>query len=312
MKSASIGAELRRKRRFTPHALSLYLLVLPSVLLLFTFNYIPMYGLVISFQNYNVFGGITKSPWVGISNYVKFLTDSTFWKVMRNTLILNGYDIAFGFTAPILFALLVNEIALMRFKKTVQVISYLPHFVSWVVVFGIMHAVLSPDADGFVNFFVVHLFHRDPIYFLAEERLFRGILVGVNIWKSMGYQAILYFAALAGIDSTLYEAASIDGANRVRQTLHVTLPSLVPIIVLMFLLTISSIFNIGFERVFLFYNPLVYDVGDVISTYIYRIGLFGGQYSLTTAIGFVQGLLGFALLYVSNRAAKSLTGLGLY
>ena len=300
------------KRSYTPHTLSLYLLVLPSVILLFIFNYMPMYGLVISFQNYNVFGGIRRSPFVGLANYVKFLTDETFWKVMRNTLVLNFYDIAFGFTAPILFALLVNEIHHVRFKKSVQVISYLPHFISWVVVFGMMRSVFSPDPDGFLNFFVVRLFRQEPIYFLAEERYFRGILVAVNIWKAMGYQAILYFAALAAIDSTLYEAASIDGANRMRQTMHITLPSLVPIIVLMFLLTISSIFTIGFERVFLFYNPLVYEVGDVISTYIYRIGLFGGQYSLTTAIGFVQGILGFSLLYFSNRAAKRLTGLGLY
>ncbi len=306
------AGSLLRRQRFTRHALSLYLLILPSFALLFAFNYVPLYGILISFQSYNVFGGIRKSPFVGLANYAKFLSDPGFWRVMRNTLVLNFYDLVFGFTAPIVFALLLNEIHRLRFKKTVQVISYLPNFVSWVVVFGIMHSVLSPDSNGLLNFFVVSLFHREPIYFLAEERYFRGILVAVNIWKTVGYQAILYFAALAGIDPTLYEAASIDGANRVRQVRHITLPSLVPIILVLFLLTMSNIFTIGFERVFLFYNPLVYDVGDVISTYIYRVGLFGGQYSLTTAIGFVQGILGFSLLFFSNRAAKRITGMGLY
>ncbi|MBP1991463.1 ABC transporter permease [Paenibacillus eucommiae] len=291
--------------------LPLYLLIAPTVVSLFLFNYIPIYGIIISFQDYSVFKGFWNSDWVGFKHFVYFLNDATFWKVMRNTLILNFYDIIFGFTAPIIFALLVNEIVHRNFKKIVQTISYLPHFLSWVVVSGIFYQILSP-ANGLVNVVLVEWLGMDSIYFMTQQSMFRGILVFADIWKSVGWSAILYFAVIAGINSSLYEAAWIDGASRFRQVIHITLPHMVPMIVLLLLLKLASIFGIGFERVFLLQNALVYDVSDVISTYVYRIGLEKAQYSLTTAIGLTQSVLGFLMLVGSNKLSKKLTGMGLY
>lgn len=290
--------------------LALYILAAPAVVLLFVFNYIPMYGVIISFQDYSVFKGIGGSNWVGLKHFIYFLEDGRFWSVMKNTLIINFYDIAFGFTAPILFALLANEIYNKAFKRTMQTISYLPHFLSWIVVAGIFYAVLSPST-GLVNG-VLERLGVQPVFFMTEPGLFRGIVVFADIWKSAGWSAILYFAVIAGIDTSLYEAAWIDGASRFRQALHITLPGMAPMIVLLFLLKLATIFGIGFERIFLMQNPLVYDKSDVIATYIYRIGLEQAQYSLTTAIGLTQSALAFLLLLAANRTSKRLTGMGLY
>lgn len=290
--------------------LPLYLLLSPAVISLFLFNYIPMYGIIISFQDYSVYKGIVGSDWVGWKHFAYFLHDRTFWVVMKNTLIINFYDLLFGFTAPIVFAILVCEIYQQKFKRMVQTISYLPHFLSWVVVSGIFYQILSPT-DGMVNKFLA-VFNIEPIHFMVQESMFRGILVTADMWKGVGWSAILYFAVIVGIDKTLYEAAWIDGANRVRQLIHITLPHMVPMIVLLLLLRLASMFGIGFERVFLLQNAMVYEVSDVISTYIYRIGLVKAQYSLTTAIGLTQSVLGFVLLIVSNKAAKKSVGLGLY
>jgi putative aldouronate transport system permease protein len=257
-----------------------------------------------------VFKGIIGSDWVGFQHYIYFLTDNSFWSVMKNTLIINFYDIIFGFTAPIIFALLANEIFSKKFKRTMQTISYLPHFLSWIVVSGIFYAILSPST-GIVND-VVELFGFEPIYFMTEPSLFRGIIVSADIWRNVGWSAILYFAVIAGIDSSLYEAAWIDGASRFKQAIHITLPGMASMIVLLFLLKIATIFGIGFERIFLMQNPLVYDKSDVIATYIYRIGLEQAQYSLTTAIGLTQSLLAFILLISANWASKRIVGMGLY
>ena len=290
---------------------TLYLLLAPTILSLFVFNYIPMYGVIISFQDYSIYRGITGSDWVGLKHFLYFLNDSKFWSVMRNTLILNFYDLVFGFTSPIIFALLANEILKNRMKRIVQTISYMPHFLSWIVVAGLAHQMLSPT-DGLINLMLQSVFGMDPVYFMAERGMFRTIAVLTEIWKSVGWSAILYFAIIAGVDSSLYEAASIDGANRFRQALHITLPAMVPMITLLLLLQLANMFGIGFERVFMLQNPLVYDVSEVISTYIYRIGLERSQYSLTTAIGLMQSLMAFVLLITSNRLSKKLTGMGLY
>lgn len=291
--------------------LALYSLIAPTVVFLFVFNYLPMYGVIISFQDYSVFKGLGGSDWVGGKHFVYFLQDAKFWTVMRNTLIINFYDIVFGFTAPIVFALLANEIYNQTFKRVMQTISYLPHFLSWIVVSGIFYAMLSPST-GLVNYVAAHWFGVEPIFFMTEPGLFRGIVVLADIWKTVGWSAILYFAVIAGIDSSLYEAAWIDGASRFQQAVFITLPGMAPMIVLLFLLKIATIFTIGFERIFLMQNPLVYDKSDVIATYIYRIGLEQAQYSLTTAIGLAQGFLSFLLLIGANWAAKRFAGMGLY
>ncbi|MBP1988421.1 ABC transporter permease [Paenibacillus eucommiae] len=289
----------------------LYVLLAPALVLLFIFNYIPLYGIVMAFQDFTPFKGVLGSPWVGLKHIVYFWNDETFWRVMRNTLIINFYDLLFGFTAPIVFALLANEIKIKLFKRVTQTISYLPHFLSWVVVSGIFYIMLSPDA-GPVNNLLHALFGTKPVFFMTQQDLFRSIVVFADIWKGVGWSAILYFAVISSIDDSLYEAATIDGANRLQQTIHVTLPALLPMIVLLFLLRVSTIFAIGFDRIFLLQNPLVFDVSEVISTYVYRIGLQNFQYSLTTAIGFVQSLLGFIMLLTANKLSKKLAGLGLY
>ena len=290
--------------------ISLYILISPMVILLFIFKYIPMYGVIIAFKDFSVYKGILNSDWVGFKHFEYFLTDDKFWQVMRNTLIINCYDIIFGFTAPIVFALLANEIYQKTFKRVMQTISYLPHFLSWIVVSGIFYQFLSPETGMFNRF--LGLFGFEPIYFMTEPSIFRGILVFADIWKNVGWSAILYFAVIAGIDSHLYDAAWIDGAGRLRQVFVITLPHMMPMITLLFLLRLASIFGIGFERVFLMQNPLVYDVSDVISTYVYRVGLEQAQYSLTTAIGLMESLLGFILLISSNWLSKRISGMGLY
>ncbi|GGD72828.1 ABC transporter permease [Paenibacillus nasutitermitis] len=290
--------------------LSLYALFAPTAILLIVFNYIPIYGIIIAFKDYSVFKGIMASDWVGLKHFKYFLNDDKFWIIFRNTLVINFYDLLFGFSAPILFALLANELYSKKFKRSMQTISYLPHFLSWIVVSGIFYSILSPQSGLFNHF--LEWFGFEPIYFMTEPSLFRGLLVFAEIWKNVGWAAILYFAVIAGIDTNLYEAAWIDGASRWRQVIHITIPHLVPMIMLLFLLRLASIFDVGFERIFLMQNPLVYDVSDVISTYVYRVGLEQSQFSLTTAIGLTQSLLAFLLLIISNRLAKKLTGLGLY
>lgn len=287
-------------------------MLLPAVVLIFLFNYIPIYGIVIAFKDFSPFQGIFKSPWAGFKYFHAFLTDSTFWTVMKNTLIINFYDIVFGFTAPILFALLLNEMMNRHAKKIIQTISYLPHFLSWVIVAGIFYQMLSPGQSGIINSYLVKFFGIEPVYFLAEEKYFVAITVFAEIWKSMGWSAILYFATLAGIDPTLYEVAHIDGASRPRQILHITLPALAPVISLMLVLKISTVFTIGFERLFVLQNSLVLSVSEVISTYVYRSGLLKSQFSFTTAIGLAQSALGFLLLLGCNKASRRLTGTGLY
>lgn len=302
---------MARRRKFTSAVGVLYLLLAPAFVLLFIFNYIPMYGIVMAFQDFTPFRGIVGSPWVGMKHILYFLNDATFWRITRNTLIINFYDLLFGFTAPILFALLANEIRIKVFKRVMQTVSYLPHFLSWIVVSGIFYLMLSPNG-GPVNQILNFAFGMKPIYFMTEPGLFRGIAVFAEIWKSVGWSAILYFAVISGIDDHLYEAAVIDGANRLQQTIHITLPCMMPMIVLLFLLKVSTIFTIGFDRIFLLQNPLVYDVSEVISTYVYRIGLQDFQYSLTTAIGFVQSLLGFVMLLAANKLSTKYAKLGLY
>jgi putative aldouronate transport system permease protein len=290
---------------------SLLLLFAPALVLLVLFNYIPIGGIVIAFKNFSPFRGILKSPWVGVHHFAAFLGDAKFWSVVRNTVLISFLDIVFGFPAPIVFALLANEIASSAFKRTMQTISYLPHFLSWVVVFLVFYQFLSPMA-GLLNKLLVSIFHIEPVPFLIDKRYFLPVIVFVEIWKSVGWGAILYFATIAGIDSSLYEAAHIDGAGRWRMAWHVTLPSLLSIIVLMFILRISGIFQVGFERIFMFATPLTYDISDVISVYVYRLGLVEAQYSLTTAIGLVQSVLGFTMLFAANRLSGRVVGLGLW
>ena len=246
-------------------SMTLTVLMLPAMILLAVFNYGPLFGLLMAFQDYSPFKGVFNSPWVGFDNFVWFLTDAKFWQVFRNTVIIAFYDLIFCFTAPIIFAILANEIRNMAFKRVMQTLSYLPHFLSWVVISGLVRSLLSPTR-GLVNN-ILGVFGVEPIYFITEASMFRPILVITNIWASVGWSSILYFSVISGIDVQLYEAAMIDGAGRIKQTWHITLPGMASMIVLLLLLQIAGMFNVGFDRVYNLYNPTVYEVADVISTY---------------------------------------------
>lgn len=292
-------------------SIPVYTLLLPGVIIHLIFHYFPIYGIIIAFKNFSPFKGILGSDWVGFKHFSYFLSDENFWRVMKNTIIINFYHLIFGFPVPILFALLINELRSNRFKKIVQTISYLPYFISWVVAASIVTTLLSPST-GLLNTILTNVFDIEPIYFLAKPRYFRTILVASNIWKSFGMSAVYYVAALASIDQSLYEASSIDGAGRWKQTVHITLPGLRNIIIVLLVLQIGSMITIGFEQIFLLYNPLVYDVGDVISTYTYRLGIERAQYSLTSAIGLTQSVVNFILVFLANKLARVISGWSLW
>ncbi|MEA4890307.1 MAG: ABC transporter permease subunit [Clostridiaceae bacterium] len=294
--------------RDIPH----YLLILPAFALILVFNYVPIYGIVMAFQNFSPYLGISGSSFVGFKHFAYFLQDGNFWRVMGNTIIINLYQLIFGMPVPIIFALLLNEVRISFFKRSIQTISYLPHFISWVVAASIFNAVLSPSS-GIVNSILMRFFGlSEPIYFLVKANYFRTILVGSNIWKTFGMSAVYYLAALSAIDPQLYEAAKIDGANRWQQTRHVTLMGIAPIFILLLILNVGSMITIGFEQIFLLYNPMVYNVGDVISTYVYRLGILNTQYSLTTAIGVTQSVVNFALVFAANKIARKVVGYSMW
>ena len=302
---------LNQKGFLPERDIPLYLLLAPALIMIIIFCYIPIYGIIIGFLDYSPYKGIMGSEWVGLKHFKAFLTDYNFWRVMKNTIIINIYSLIFAFPIPIIFALLLNEVASIKFKKIVQTISYLPYFISWVVVASIIISILSPTT-GVVNIVLNNLFGIKPINFMVKNEYFRSIIVLSGIWKSLGMAAVYYLAALSSIEPNLYEAAIIDGAGKWRQTWHITLPGLKSIIVVLLILEIGGLMNIGFERIFLLYNPLVYDVGDVISTYTYRLGIEQTQFSLTTSIGFTQSVVNFILVYTSNRLSRKLAGWSLW
>lgn len=289
----------------------MYLLLLPAILILFIFIYLPIYGVTIAFQDFSPYKGYLKSAWVGFKHFQYFLSDSTFWHVMKNTIVINILNLVWGFPAPIIFALLLNEITRTKLKKIVQTVSYLPYFISWVVAAGIITSVLSPTT-GIINKFLVEVFNIEPVYYLTKTQYFRSIIVLSDIWKGIGMGAVYYIAAITQIDQELYEASRIDGAGRWRQTWHITLPGIASIIVVLFILRIGSMITIGFENIFLLYNPVVYEVGDVISTYTYRLGIVGAQFSMTSAIGLTQSLVNFILVLAANKIAKKVAGWSLW
>ncbi|NLC67390.1 MAG: sugar ABC transporter permease [Clostridiaceae bacterium] len=289
----------------------IYLMILPALLLIILFNYIPIYGVSMAFIDFSPYRGIFRSEWLGFKNFAYFLTDDNFWRVMRNTIIINFYQLLYGFPVPVIFAIMLNELSMRKYKKFIQTVSYLPHFISWVVAAGIVSAVLSP-AGGLVNNVIKGLFSMEPIYFLAKEKYFRTIIVASNIWKGFGMSAVYYLAVLSSIDPEYYEAARIDGAGRMRQIWHITLPGIKTIAIVLLILQIGNMTTIGFEQIFLLYNPMVYNVGDVISTYTYRLGIEQLRYSLTTAIGFTQSIVNFIMVYSANVLSRKIAGWALW
>ncbi|OXM88344.1 ABC transporter permease [Paenibacillus rigui] len=288
----------------------MYLLSLPGILYFLLFKYTPLLGSVMAFQNYNIFAGIWKSEWVGLDNFQRMFEYADFLRILNNTLAIGFYSLVFAFPIPIILALMMNELRNQMYKRFVQTAVYLPHFLSWVVVGGIVIEILSPT-NGVVNYLIRQTGH-EPIYFMGEDSYVRSIIVGSGIWRNAGWSTIIYLAAMSSINPDLYEAAQMDGANRWRQAFSITLPSILPTITVLFLLQIGNFLDLGFENIFVFLNPLNTARGDILDTYIYRVGLIQREYSYTTAIGLFKSVIGFLLIVTANLFSKKATGEGLY
>ncbi|MDF2927109.1 MAG: protein lplB [Paenibacillaceae bacterium] len=288
----------------------LYLMLLPGVLFFLAFKYIPMWGVIISFQDYQPFSGIMGSPWVGMKHFERFFTDPTFLILMKNTLVLAGLNIILFFPLPIIVALLLNELTGKWFKKGIQTIIYLPHFMSWVIVTGIVYIFFNVE-DGVFNMLLQQT-GLEKINFLASSGWFRPMVLAEVIWKETGWSTIIYLAALSGVDPQLYEAARMDGANRWQQLWHVTLPGILSTIVILLILRLGNFLDTGFEQIFLMLNALNRDVGEVIDTYVYTSGITQGQFSYSTAIGLFKSVIGLVLVSGANYMAKKFQQEGIY
>ena len=286
-----------------------YLLILPVLVYLFLFCYKPMYGLVIAFKNYKPTRGIAGSKWVGFLWFETFFKDPYFFRLIRNTFLLSLLNIVFGFPAPILLALLLNEVGNNKFKRTVQTITYMPYFISMVVMCSIIR--IYCQENGLFSQIAEFLGGSRKNY-LMDAGAFRPIHVLSGIWQGIGWNSIIYLAALAGIDQAQYEAARIDGANRFQQVLHITIPGILPTIVVLFVLRMGSILNVGYEKVLLLYNTSIYETADVLSTYIYRMGLESQKYSLSTAVGLFNTLVNIVFLVLTNWISRRTTESGLF
>jgi putative aldouronate transport system permease protein len=287
-----------------------YLLMLPGVVYFLLFHYGPMVGLLIAFQDYNLMEGIRGSEWVGLKNFKIIFDSPDFWLIFRNTLIISFYRIVFNMFPDLIFALILNEIRVQWFKRVIQTITYGPYFLSWVIVYGLVFAFLAPDS-GLVNQWSRELGGATVDYLSAKE-YFRTILISTDIWKNTGYGAIIYLAALSTIDPHLYEAATVDGAGRWRQMLHITLPGVMNVFVLLIILRIGHILDAGFEQIYIFLNARVYEVGDIIDTWVFRRGLFNLDFSVATAVGFFKGVVGLILVVGANKLAKKFGQSGIW
>ena len=288
----------------------LIILISPVVLYFLVFAYYPMYGVIIAFKEYRVALGIWGSPWIGFDHFIRFFQSIFFTRLITNTLLISLYSLLWGFPIPIIFALLLNEFRDGIFKRSVQTISYFPHFISLVVVCGMVIDFLSPQG-GIVNQLIVML-GGEPIHFLGRPEWFRTVLIGSTIWQSFGFGSIIYFAAISGINPELYEAARIDGAGRFRQMWHITLPGIRPTILTLLILNIGNIMSVGFERIILLYSPATFATADVISTYVYRIGILGAQHSFAAAIGLFNSVINVIILLTVNRLSRKFFSISLW
>lgn len=287
----------------------IYLMLIPVLLFYLLFHYKPMYGAIIAFKDFTPTRGIWGSPWVGFEHFRTFLDSYNFWGVLKNTVLMSLLDLIFGFPAPIILALLLNEIRGTVFKRTVQTITYMPHFISLVVVCGMIREFLSND--GLIND-IIAMFGGERVTMLLKPEYFRTIYISSGIWQHIGWGSIIYLAALAGIDSEQYEAAMIDGAGRWRQLINITLPGIMPTIVIMLILKLGQMMNIGFEKIILLYNPMTYETADVISSFVYRKGLQEFSYSFSSAVGLFNSVINFCLVISSNWISRKLNDTSLW
>lgn len=281
-----------------------YLMAFPVIVYFIIFSYWPMYGVIIAFKEYSPGKGIFGSPWVGLENFKAFFDSYYAGRLIRNTLLINIYDLLWGFPAPIILALLINEVNNQLFKRTIQTISYLPHFISLVVVCGII--IDFTASDGLINS-ILSYFGVEPSNLLMRPELFRTIYIASGIWQGVGWGSIIYLAALSNIDPNLYEAAIIDGAGRWKQTIYITLPGIAPTIIILLILRIGSMMSVGYEKIILLYNPTTYETADVISSFVYRKGLQQSDYSYSTAVGLFNSIVNFVLLVISNRVSRKIS-----
>jgi len=279
----------------------LYIMALPVVLSYFVFSYLPMYGVVIAFQQYSPAKGIFGSDFIGFKNFTDFFGSFYFTRLLRNTLMISLYDLLFAFPAPILLALLLNEVKQIKFKRTVQTVTYMPYFISLVVVAGILRDFSLPSG-GLSN--VVAMFTGEHVNLLGRPDYFRALFVGSGIWQGIGFGSIIFLAAISAIDQEMYEAAIIDGAGRLRQAWYITLPCISTTILILFILRIGNLLNVGFEKIILLYNPVTYDTADVISSFVYRKGLLESVFGYSTAVGLFNSLGNFALLVIANQMSR--------
>ena len=289
---------------------ALYFFLLPTVVYFIIFNYIPMYGIQIAFKNFSASDGIWGSPWVGTYWIEQFISSPMFWNYFLNTLILNLYSLLAGFPAPIILALIINYIASPRFKRVAQTITYMPHFISVVVLVGMMSSFLSPSS-GFVNTFL-SMFGIEPIYFMGKSELFRHLYVWSGIWQNAGWDSIIYIAALTSVSPDLHEAAIIDGASKLQRIWNIDLPSILPITITLLILNCGGILGVGFEKAYLMQNYLNLNVSEVISTYTYKIGLQLSEFSYSTAIGLFNTLINFIVLVIVNTVARRTSEISLW
>ena len=278
-----------------------YLMVTPVIIFYILFSYMPMYGVLIAFKDFRPIHGVWGSEWVGLAHFTRFFDGPFFFRLVRNTFLLNVYMLAWGFPAPIILALLLNEMRNIKFKRTVQTIAYMPHFISTIVIVGIIFDFTM--SRGLIND-IVYFFGGTRRNLMADPSLFRSIYVISEIWQGVGWGTIVYLAALAGIDEQLYEAATIDGAGRFRRLISITLPGLMPTVVILFILRMGGMMSIGFEKILLMYSPITYETADVISTYVFRTGVLGAQFSYASAVGLFNTIINFALIVCANSISR--------
>ena len=303
MSRKTFWKNLRRDRQ-------LVFMLIPVVIFFAVFSYYPLYGILIAFKDYSISKGILGSPWAGLRYFRQFFLSPYFGRLLRNTVLISVYSLLWGFPVPILFALLLNEFKDGKFKRLIQTVSYLPHFISLVVICGILIDIFSPQG-GVVNALLNSLTGK-RINFFGEPEWFRTMYVGSGVWQEFGWNSIIYLAAITGINPDLYEAARIDGAGRLRQIWHVTLPGIKPTILTLLILNLGNIMSVGYEKIILLYSPTTYETADVISTYVYRTGLLSQQYSYAGAVGLFNSAINIAILVLCNFAGKKLFGVGIW
>lgn len=304
--AARMGRKVKTPNGLTARARKdyrlLYLLMVPGLIYFALFRYLPMFGLVIAFKDYNIFKGIWASEWVGFDNFKGLVTSYDFWNVMKNTLIISVAKIIIGFPVPILLAILLNEIRSRRFKKVTQTFIYLPHFLSWVVVGGIMLNLFSPITGLAGEFF--RIFHLDPVNIMAQKGTIFWVVIFSDIWKECGWSTIVFLAALTQVDLNLYEAARMDGAGKLQQMIHITIPSIQSIIIVMLILRIGKVMNAGFEQILVLQNPITTQAIDIFDTYVYREGLGRGNYSFAAAVDTFKSVIALVLVVGANKISR--------